>query len=869
MESALSTRVLTTHNLQNLLEGHYRTIAPQTLLFTNVEVIGAEHRDAQGRRSQYWRCQRIEDKHRQSLADNGCVSRTLRIQINGSQIADTKWHIITFDSDLPPTYEPLVAKHRLRNPLKLGFAASSSSLSSPEHKLFVTMPLPLPSHLPVHFTAPFILAPDRRSIRLDGEEDKYNSWLLADPAPRLYICLLEELLLQHQNEGGQQSNWCEWWPKPDQDADSMLIRSLYSKYIAKTDRRICLTVTGNVISPRDAVFFINDASPEAKLLLCLVHPHLVRLPAEIRNILRGQIKMIDGVILKKAILENIDAVRGAYANGQVTIEDIRGIVRILDDDRSGEDLIGLPLVPLVDGSLATFGLATTTHYYWELSSRTRLIFPEDRLINSKFSVEGLDKKLNLSTLDGSAVQDLLESIISITPRRHDMALASHGWISSFWDEFDQMNLEPDCIGMFPLIQTANAGSYISLQECHTHDVMIMSTSQPEQLTLSPILINLGVTVVPRDSCPTTLRTILDDRCPHFSADSILRFFSTVDSPFGERFSRLTDTEHVYFAQWTRENIRQIPENLLSVARALPIWPTLGGNNRHRFLTASAAHDRMTPLTALRLGKMSEVAYFLQSPSLYTAYSYFLEHVFKVEPLSFQNFRDHLQRGLPKNSILPQADIVRYKSILVLFTEHYDQDNRDIIVPNSNRVLENHCNLYPRSEPLFVDAFQTRQQHLVHPDFQDLEHALQQRFRLRREMDFASFKACVAVIDEDRDGDRRIERATRLYRWYCESLPTELRGSNRWRDLDSFHFIPPIPVQRSAPYDLMSYVRPSVRELQLASPGEVLRPEHEAIAWTQRASFAPSDSLLYADIALGVPSSIEVVIAHLFVLFQND
>src|SRR6202020_3666249 len=104
-----------------------------------------------------------------------------------------EWHILSEEGHLPPVFLPLVVKHRLRNPIHVGFAARCPSPIS-HHKLFATMPLPVHCPIPVHLSAPFILAPDRRSIRLDGEEVKYNSWLLSHLAPPLYLRLLEELL---------------------------------------------------------------------------------------------------------------------------------------------------------------------------------------------------------------------------------------------------------------------------------------------------------------------------------------------------------------------------------------------------------------------------------------------------------------------------------------------------------------------------------------------------------------------------------------------------------------------------------------------------------------------------------------------------
>jgi sacsin len=108
----------------------------------------------------------------------------------------------------------------------------------------------------------------------------------------------------------------------------------------------------------------------------------------------------------------------------------------------------------------------------------------------------------------------------------------------------------------------------------------------------------------------------------------------------------------------------------------------------------------------------------------------------------------------------------------------------------------------------------------------------------------------------------VERATLLYQWYCTTLPILHAGhagyTDPWRELDSFRFIPPSASHRYGFNNQSSYVSRHIRELELLSPKEVLRAEHEAIAWTQRAMFSPSPSLLLADLSLGVPNPVEVV-----------
>ena len=838
------------HDLRRLVEGRYSIIAPQALLFTQVSTIKAEHRDVHGHKSEYWSIQGDRQLYRGGI----CQSQTLSISTSQGTTGNGEWHIVSCEGDLPAKFQPLVIKHRLRNPIRVGLAANLTSLNF-QNNFFATMPLPISTQLPVQLSAPFILAPDRRSIRLDGEEEKYNRWLLSHLVPPLYLRLLEELLYgQHQAD----PTWWRWWPDSAEDAmSSALIHSLYTESIATTDRRICVSVVGSTISPRDAVFLTDANSAEAKLLLYLQPPNLVQLPRNIREPLGQQIKTVDIEYVKQTILRNADNVRAAFVEGEMTVRDIREIVRFLHN-QNVENIVHLPLLPLANGSLATFERSAGTKCYYTWSRKIPSLFPIGRFVDSGFSITGIDKGLNVSKFDGLAAQDLIKDRIQATPQQDCVTMDHRSWIDTFWSEFQQMNLQSDTISMFPLVPTTTPGSYISLQKCRTETVIVMRKSlvdlQLDSTTceLAPILSHLGATIVQSDQCHPSLRCILDT-IPSFSMNRVLLFLDTLNSSVSKRFARLSVPEHRLFANWGRQNIMKSDKALLSIARQLPIWPALEGGMDGPFLPASG----ITMLPATVVGHLPDILRFLQIQSHFVEYSATLHHKFKAELMSFTRFQGYLQ--VSRGTLLRPCDMAPYKCLLNLIMANRGRDHWDVLVPNSNRVLDSAHNLYARSEPLFSETFETQRHRLVHQDIQDLERRLGQA-GLRTKLDFVSFKECVKVIDEDAHGAHRVNRARLLFQWYCDTLPILIagHGHTHWRELDTFRFIPPVIRRRFTSFDHAQYVSRRIQDLELVSPREVLRPEHEAIAWTQRASFVPSDSLLVSDLFLGVPDAVEVV-----------
>jgi sacsin len=821
-------------NLRSLINGHYLNVAPQTLLFTRVDTIKAEHRNSKGVLSQDWLIRGVRGHLNR---DGGGKYQTLRVSTSLDTDASDieEWLILSDESPLSSEkFQPLVTKHRLRDHVQVGLAANLTSRTLCG-SLFATMPLPIPTKLPIHVNAPFILAPDRRSIRLDSDELEYNVWLLSQLAA-LYCCLLEALLSSRNQKS---STWWRWWPK--QDPSNALVCSLYSSYVADTNMRICLDVRNNTMSPRDAIFLVDQNSSVARLLLRAQPNRLVQIPSYIEKALDGKIVMVHPEFVKDVIIRNTDHVKSTFSQGKLAIHDIKDIIYFLTEDRKAwHRIIGLPLLPLSDGTLATFGWSRdTTWYYAWTPSRHRDLFLSDRMIDPRFGIAQFDKDINVSKVNGLAVRDLLQDRISAT------------MIDAFWFEFQQLKVEEDdpFIQQLAIVPTTTPGSYISLEKCATSAVIVMGWSE---LDMIPVLTQLGAIIIRRDVVPLSLRNILNKPCfPHFRPDTVLSFLGTTNSSLYARFSCVTERDHQRFAQWGREKMHNIAPNALTVARDLPIWPALEGTTNERFLSASKLI--MLPC---EVSNPSNVLPFLSHPSQFVGYSWSLQQEFKVEPLSFRKLRDSLD--IRKNKFLRPSELEPYKSLLRLIVANHRHDSRDVLVPNSNLVLTYSCDLYARSQPLFCEAFHSQAYRLVRASFQDLEHDLRQ-FHLRQNMDFTAFQDCVTAINED--DTRGIDDSRLLYQWYCDELPILLAGDShsarRMRALDSLHFIPPNQL-RLVSYNRTPWARRTTRDL--VRPKDVFCTQHEAVVWTQRVPFTPSNRLCMLDMSLGVPTAVEVVSA---------
>ena len=860
----LAPKSLSAHDIAKIIANTYDDVAPQALFFTKLNYIIAEHRDVRGQLDKYWS---IEGT-RTEISSSALLHLHIRLTRGEAQSTE-EWYLMNREfnrqSRLPPEFQALIHNHRLRDPILTGLAANMTVIDS-RHKLFAALPLPILTQLPVHINASFILGPDRRSIRFDGDgevnlESKYNKWLLSELLPSLYLDWLDYLVHQHHRD--TMEGW-KWWPgysyMPQDALSNALIESFYSKHIKETDKSICQSVSGRYLAPHEATFLVQSPEAIQKVLLVLSPDDLVHIPQGLYPALEGRVRTVDANYVRGVVLQEEDHVKTAYRNSDLSVTDIQKVIDfLLASELPVHGLIGLPLLPLADNTLTTFGPTPGAYITWACDQKNADLFPLDRLVHPQFSITGL-KGLNVSKITLDGMSDLAAKIGLFSERqRDDLCDNDTARIASFLSEFKRMRLKPEAeainrISHFTLVPTTIPGSYISLDRCRDLGVIITHQSSESEKELGSILSRLGLLVVDRSSrsCHTILNHVLGgEQYSPLSVAAVLPFLSSVD-PHCKRFSRLSPEQKCRFATWAQQGLCEISPEHLPVARQLPIWRSLDYKDEAigRLL---AARDVVILPDGVSGGYSADILRFLRDPSNYVEYSSILQNSLQIQPITFSEF---LGRIAPTRKTLPTSDLAPYKRLIQMIINRGYRDDHEILIPNDKRILVNVRKLYARSsETLFLAAFRTRPQLLIHEEFQDLEHGLES-WGLRNGMDFYRFKECVECVIQDKP-DGHLEIAKRLSQWYSMRLPLASPAPQQWRELDSLKFIPVTSFQKSVSYDRACYAQ-SPREGDLASPEEVFLPKFEAVIWSQRAPFSPSDGLCIADQKLGVPLAAEVV-----------
>ena len=857
----------TAHDVWNNIVKPYRKQAQQSLLFTKIKSIKTCHRNSAGFHTQGWS---LFVSHDAPHLDGDYKFEVIHISghLTPNIIKiNEDWSIASVavqGAELPSEFGSLVG---LRSPIVVGLAAhiNAAEPGGAAHSLFSTLPLPIETTLPVHLTAPFILASDRRNIRFDtygNLESKYNQWLLSCIVPPLYLFLLQEILRHH----GCNKNWwpgCnkKWWPGSHQDNITCIsVDEFYSTHLANAERRIYSSLLGSQpLRLKDAVFLGNLKRPISaavtKVLEALRPPQVVELPFPVHLCPEGTIKFVDPAFVRAEILRT--AIKFVSRVGSsdpgpsccLEMEEMECLVRFMLRNQV-QDLVGLPLLPLADGSFTTFERARSQklYYAWKPLDANHLFFRHRLIHPDFFAHQLLDLDLNVAKLTGSAIRELLRDCIPEVKERYATP-AEEVWISAFWAEYEHFKVEYEYISTFPLVRTMRKSFYVSLEQCKLSSVIQIDNSQPKWLL--GCLDKLGATIVDsRNSSdfPPALRKILLVYFPSFHFGQVLSFFETVKFSISRRFNGLDNATHQQFADWARRNIVYTPKDLVATARSLPIWPEPHASHPLCFRSASE-------ITMLPIGVTRDIANrFMRDRCV--EYQLGLAYL-EVQTLNFRQFRDRLR--LPR--ILDPNELPDYERLLNMLLSNRASDPRDILVPNGNRVLVQSSTLYAR-DPLFVAAFGANTECFVLEAFRHLETSFHS-FGLKRQvnLNLDMFKACAAAIHNDLFGMDRVARAGIVFQAYGEDLPMHIRSNEQssWRQLDSLCFIPRDYVRQRSMMILndSEYVEhlPTV-----IAPNKVVRAEFEAIAWTQRALFLipPDERVLLANRDLGKPSIHEVV-----------
>ncbi|KAF5313831.1 hypothetical protein D9619_013016 [Psilocybe cf. subviscida] len=871
LSESVSTTLCLPHSIETMIEG-FRELAPSCLFFTQLGLVQGINRDSLGNQQTLWTYTASREPVEVESASRYLA---MTIGITSSTNETDSWLIVRTDIPDEDVREDcrMATSNKHFAGLALPIGDESSSIKKP-FNFFSTLPLPLSTTLPVHVMGSFVLASDRREIRLDKHgalETTYNQWLLDDVIPALYLFLLERLLEEQVDNS-------RWWPGPHSESDEksrLITESFYANHLGSSNRRVVRSSydESRYLIPREVVLYGDEPDSIKTVLSALEPPYIASLPPRARQsaIEVSHLRVVNPAFLRDEIIKDPTAIHS------LDINIINSIVKYLSP--IAEDptfLLGLHILPLADSSFAEFDdreHARDHFYVWRPIRRdSKLNFPPHHFVHPEFkSRDLLRMNMNICLLDAEAMKRL----IGEECQRFSLS-DSHGisnWIYDFWEswpEYHQLGLDVEHIEDFPLVPTILGTTFVSLRQCRDGSAVLVDTSTEEAESLRACLSRLGLQVVRPDSEPTP-HYLVDILCssafPLLTFNRLLHALADLPdlSSVYQDIENLDENLQNVFGFWARERIvdtSTYSDTLLNIAQQLPIWPSLGG-----------------PGTApLMLRRASEVYMLPRGISIEAAGRFMNVPVGEYGPLQLLRGPclryDQIEQFLETPPVLQPEDLVAYKSFLSAWIPmlHAPYAPR-IHVPDGRCHIVSTDTLYSR-DLLYRQAFADDAEKFVHPSFADLEPILARHgLNTESDMNMSIFRICAEALNNGQENDL-VARAETLFDAYSFHLPVRVAydESEIWSELDGIPFIPrSMETSRRRPgedFDAQGEldIPEEITSLpEVVSPMELVREEFEPIAWSQRATFRkqPDLRVLNAHASLGKPTTLQVVLHLLY------
>jgi len=848
--------------------------ASNCLLFTRIDTIVALIRNPSGDQTQLWS---FEAYRTQGLIEEATGFSVTDIIITDAVGSDFVWKVAkaSVSGDYIPheLRTPLVAQRRLRLPAVAGLALSLSHHNPQVHrsyKFFSTLPLGIATSLPLHVMASFVLSSDRRQIRLDeygDPETQYNRWLLSKVIPSLYLFLLEHSLqIEDSVDNIEPVDNVEWWPRHRSDDDILsriVVEAFYSDPVnlKSCSRRVfrSFNYPSLSLSPQDAVLSGDEPSGIAEALTSLRSTRIVKLS---RGAHRLAVEKAGIVTVNPAFLRDEIAQYPEIITSEPKI--LEDIIAFLSNPKleGAGLLVGLPILPLQDGSFGTFQEKSNPESYYVWMPQLPDVphnFPEQNFVHPKLKVRNLLKAgLNIQTLDPPAIVGLIANRLpASSPFQPSDELST--WIYDFWvswPEYSQLGLDHSQISVFPLVPTIDQTTFVSLSQCKESTAILVGGHTQQDQSIRSCLDELGLMVVRLDEEPTppALQFIFQTQgYPPLTFESLLSALVPFQNTVTDRFNNLRTGLRSEFASWARVKVYEIPEHLIPIAQEFPIWRSACRRSGLELLPASA-----TFMLPQGIGR-DLVAPFM---SQYVANHGPLRHL-NGPTFTFAQLADNLE--LP--SIFTHPEMISYGQFLQAWIPRLPPAFTDPIqLPNSNLELKVSNELYSR-DALFLAAFGFDSEFFIPPELQELERGLHKHgLRNDAQLDIPMFRMCAEAVN-NRQEDDRAAGALVVYEAYCVSLPMQVGPNDQesWRQLDDLCFIPRnMDTERRLDDEVQGpglELPSNITMLPtVASPIDLVRQEFESVAWTQRAAFLtqPHQRILLAYPELGRPKFHEVV-----------
>ncbi|PPR03604.1 hypothetical protein CVT24_007593 [Panaeolus cyanescens] len=881
-------------------------LAPNSLLFTQLESIETISRSQSGHQHRVWRCharrsERVLDSYQSaSLTTTYSFSDVEIISSRDLREFAIKWRV-AYQKGIPVPHRLHSPGFRFQDPAVAGIAArigtSGGSDSNTVFRYFSTLPLPIQTRMRVHIMASFYLSPDRRSVRLDksdAPDTKYNHWLLRDIIPPLYLFLLESLV--NEKAGNK-----HWWPKVvNKDfGDHMcedIIEAFYAEHLPSSPRQVFNSISSHspALCPSEVVVLQAGTPPAVRGIL--EHFKSSRLPSLgtrvtslIEKHTKASINYVTPEFLRDEILSQESAFclffspapRKRPAATYLPTVHLAHQLQEVYDYLASSNLPGLPILLLSNNTFVEFERASSTRKYfgWPTTGSTIHSTFRHHFTPNHFIHPELDQKamaafsLNVVTFGATQLLSLISDTLSKQETLENASRATANWIADFWRfwvDYKSLGIKVQDIREFPLVPTTSPNQYVSLKACEQSGCALLIQKASWKKPLEEALQSLGLfTVCPwSENLPPGVSENLHQtsQYPWASLEKLVNVLGNVDV-----VQKIGDGTplHNAFATWARDlvSFATFPKGsgwLQSRSRGLPIWPTIVNSQQ---LIRSANSTYMLPQQV----NMHLAARFISKPL--SEYEFALERL-NGDKIEIQRIPSLL--SLSGCSATSEKELRDYKKFLLSWIDKVPHPCRSLYVPNFLGEFQPAHSLYARDH-LFCNAFGEESEHFVSPVFSSLESQLD-RHGIKRQssLDFASFVACANAIDiavksSNDNAASLCERASVVFKAYATdaAISAHKQGAQKERllsRLDELDFIP----RRMGSYRLPSSVSgtqgikipENITSLaHVVKPSILVREEFEAVAWTQRACFKvqPDQCILPIYDKIGKPSTLEVVL----------
>ncbi|KAM6499224.1 hypothetical protein JOM56_004732 [Amanita muscaria] len=864
--NAVSLSLWSTKTVKGMLLEQFDNLAYKSLLFTGLARIElCARRDSQLKTLRSIEVTRQPDNSITGVPFGSEIVTFTRINVQ------TKWLVLSKPAKIPELFGKALQGRSNILPVKVAAALDDARTPNTKRNLFCALPLPVTTSLPVHISAPFILERQRRNIRLDdlGMESKYNRWLLSSEIPSLYLYLLETLLSTDSTQGTNKA----WWPPTSQNGGNSMATQIFidafwtREILATSPRRIFASRTkpSTHLAPQNAIL-LDETHSFNKTLSKIVD---VSQPASVVDFSGTP---TDAAAACKAGLRFVDApfvknlLQGFQVCQQLDEDDIKMALLFLCSNNRPVPL-GLPLLPLEDGSYGTISLKSNSRRtYYVLDRASSADYPpfrKDHFIHREFKTfllnsgykrvwDRLHHENNVSPLTPEGIVKLMKDFIEPA----DEFVGDHAyenWVNDFWRA---EITKPQAVSQFPLVSTCKRLHYISFRKVNDSSVIVLEDKPPEQPHYS-VLQKLGLTIVARETLPSHLRADVKTKFSVYT--SFLKFIR--EHPDKLRMMRqLTTDDQEVLGSWIRSCFPYSTNEYVHVACQVPVWPVQQGPNNTWLGALDDAAVTILPhrMPVAALCPFTNYAIMNWEESMKNV----------KEPCTTQRIVELLR--VSAGTVIRQAvDRDNYEEFIKNFVTMDKVGDHQLLVPNSNFTLQYASNLFEPAE-LFVATFKSDSPLLLSQNFQHFAEDLEKYgLKLQSCLDLPMFIECAAAFDSDTDSNRNKEpRGVVLYR-YFNSLRLSPEDTQRCRELDDFKFIPRIDRQRPGygDVDTIGYMDEDLPRVLLA-PAQITIPDFEAICWSQkgRTNPSPNKTLCGTYQSLGKPNGSDVL-AHLLVLAE--